>query len=298
MFYVYIYLFDGLPRYVGKGQGNRWKFHRRANSKLGNLIRKVQTETHRWPVPILINFETEKDAFLAEIELIKFYGRLHLGDGTLLNLTAGGLGFKSWHSNKSKIKISEALSRHDVKAKHSLATKAGMRIPANWQKFITNNAISKRTSEYRTKRSVISKSLMTPELKAKIREKVRAASSSEEYRLMISTKTRRALQDKGIRKKMSDAAVRRMSNSENRNRLAEIMKSKTSEERSKISRRYSDEQIVEAYYMPGLHREVSAKTGISTSHVGAIKRLSREVYKSILETYERKQNGTTISINI
>ena len=77
MFYVYLWLRDnGTPYYVGKGHGKR-------------AIRKGSPD----PAFIIIQeFESETDAFSAEIFLISYHGRKDLGTGILRNRTDGGEG--------------------------------------------------------------------------------------------------------------------------------------------------------------------------------------------------------------
>jgi hypothetical protein len=82
MFYTYLWLReDGTPYYVGKGTGDRG----------------FTNDQHRVRYPgksytIVQEFESESDAFEAEIFLISYYGRKDLGSGCLRNLTNGGDG--------------------------------------------------------------------------------------------------------------------------------------------------------------------------------------------------------------
>ena len=78
-FYTYLWLReDGTPYYAGKGMGIRaYRKHRMGNAP---PVERV----------IVQEFETEQDAFFAEIFLIAAYGREDQGTGCLLNLTDGG----------------------------------------------------------------------------------------------------------------------------------------------------------------------------------------------------------------
>lgn len=102
-FYTYLWLReDGSPYYVGKGFGNRaytsWSHAVHRPSALSRII--------------LQEFESEKDAFSAEVFLIAYYGRLNTGTGCLRNLTDGGenppnaKGIK--RSEETKKKMSDA----------------------------------------------------------------------------------------------------------------------------------------------------------------------------------------------
>jgi hypothetical protein len=86
VFYVYLWLReDGTPYYVGKSKPDR---NNRAYSSLG----------HRVPCPkdisriIVQDYDSEQEAFDAEIFFIAFFGRIDLGTGRLRNLTDGGEG--------------------------------------------------------------------------------------------------------------------------------------------------------------------------------------------------------------
>lgn len=128
-YYVYTYFIDGVPRYVGKGVGGRWKTHRAPGkrSKLANTLRSRHRKTGEWITPTIQYCESEEAAFKEEIRLIAHYGRLDLGKGTLWNLTDGGEGTAgSKVSEATRNKISETLNKTEVKLKHSEATKAGM----------------------------------------------------------------------------------------------------------------------------------------------------------------------------
>lgn len=92
-FYTYVIFYpDGVPCYVGKGRGKRWRKHIAGTShraELRNLFRK-----HRDNVPIVIVRDglSELDAFATEAALIAAIGRRDLFTGPLLNRTDGGEG--------------------------------------------------------------------------------------------------------------------------------------------------------------------------------------------------------------
>lgn len=104
LFYVYFWLrYDGTPYYVGKGSGGRCFYN------------KDHTVNHPTKDRILIQYyESEKEAFEAEIFFIAYYGRKDLGTGCLHNRTDGGenppksvhRGFK--HSEETRRKLSIA----------------------------------------------------------------------------------------------------------------------------------------------------------------------------------------------
>lgn len=92
-FYVYFYLREnGTPYYVGKGSGDR-----------------AFCTDRRLPAPkdrsrILIQeYESETDAFAAEIFFIAFYGRKDTGVGCLHNFTDGGQG-AAGHKHSAEVR--------------------------------------------------------------------------------------------------------------------------------------------------------------------------------------------------
>ncbi len=111
--YVYV-VFDrnGIPRYVGKGKGDRYKLHNMGwshNKILAGMIRKAGAE---FPVVIIRENLSEEEAFKIEIALIKAIGRIENG-GPLVNLTDGGEGV----SNPSS--ATRALISTKVRARQS-----------------------------------------------------------------------------------------------------------------------------------------------------------------------------------
>ena len=92
--------------YVGIGTQDNYKRASRSHNRTNywnNIVKKCG-----WKVDIVFDNLSWEDACKKEIELIKKYGRIDLGTGTLVNLTDGGdgsLGFK--HSEKTKLKMSK-----------------------------------------------------------------------------------------------------------------------------------------------------------------------------------------------
>jgi NUMOD3 motif len=91
-YYVYIvFRLSGIPCYVGKGRGGRWKQHftKTHNQYLRNIIKK---EGGANPVVLIRENMSEDDAFALERALIKALGRKDLRTGPLVNHTDGGDG--------------------------------------------------------------------------------------------------------------------------------------------------------------------------------------------------------------
>jgi len=97
-FYVYVYTdpTNGLPFYVGKGQGNRYKHHlnKSHNRYLGFKIAKIREQGYEPQVDIVFRTQDENLAYETEEFLIRSYGR-RVDGGLLCNFTLGGAGSKT-----------------------------------------------------------------------------------------------------------------------------------------------------------------------------------------------------------
>lgn len=97
-FYVYtLNRPNGVPFYVGMGRGNRVQRHedtarRGEKSHKANVIRKIWAQGLQVQRSIVERFPTSIEAKAFEVELIRQIGRLDIGAGPLVNLTAGGDG--------------------------------------------------------------------------------------------------------------------------------------------------------------------------------------------------------------
>jgi len=116
IWYVYIYEDPRtcVPRYVGKGKGNRATRHKlpgaRSNKQLKHLLQTCASEGLD-PVPMIIECASEQAAFAVERFWIKVIGRKDLGTGSLFNHTDGGDGRAGFiTSEETKMKISRSLS--------------------------------------------------------------------------------------------------------------------------------------------------------------------------------------------
>jgi hypothetical protein len=111
VYYVYIFFYlNGIPCYVGKGKGRRWKrqFNSSHNIQLRGLLKKTDGKL---PVVIFRDELSEKDAFDIEVALIKAIGRRDTNSGPLLNHTDGGDGVSGHkHTKQSRDKIKAALA--------------------------------------------------------------------------------------------------------------------------------------------------------------------------------------------
>ena len=96
-YYVYTYLKDNIPYYVGMGINKRM------------VAPHLYVEVPSYDNIQVIDNLTQQEAWDIEIKLIEQYGRKCNGTGTLENLTKGGANQHSgWsHSEQAKKKISE-----------------------------------------------------------------------------------------------------------------------------------------------------------------------------------------------
>lgn len=98
-FYVYVYFKidnnKAIPYYVGKGQNKRaWGYHNYAPAP-EDLSLIVIAESNL----------SEVGAYAIERRLIKYYGRVDKGTGTLLNRTDGGPGGSNPRDESAQLRI-------------------------------------------------------------------------------------------------------------------------------------------------------------------------------------------------
>lgn len=110
-YYVYILFdFQGIPRYVGKGCGNRWLNHEHKidpiNHRKNKFIKHTKLILKEVPKIKVCENLLESDAFATEVVLIRTIGRYPVGP--LVNMTDGGEGITM--SADICAKISKTLS--------------------------------------------------------------------------------------------------------------------------------------------------------------------------------------------
>jgi hypothetical protein len=194
-FYVYV-LFDwlGIPRYVGKGRGDRWMNHEqrsdRVNWMKNEFIERTWIMFGEIPKVRIQESLSERDALYIETCLIKAIGRIDLRTGPLTNLTDGGDGcvelrpeararqhrFKpgQTYSPERNAKISAAMKGRERSSEHSrnisLAKKGKPRSPAAIEKGRISATGKKQSEETKAKKSATQKGRkFTPEHLANLR---------------------------------------------------------------------------------------------------------------------------------
>lgn len=88
-FYIYAHYRNdtGEVFYIGKGEGNRHKSKQGRNPYWHNIVK-----AHGYTIEIIEHYESEGEAFQAELDLIAELGRKDLGKGLLVNMSDGGEG--------------------------------------------------------------------------------------------------------------------------------------------------------------------------------------------------------------
>jgi len=223
--YRHIRLDKNIPFYIGVGTKGNMKWvasfkteYRRAydkrESRRNVLWARIASKTE-YVVEILLDELSPQEAADKEMEFIRMYGRINNKSGILANLTDGGEGQSGYtHSEETKEKIR-------VKA---MGNKNGVgQIPSEEERkrrseWLKKNKIAlgcKHTDEHRKKNSIarmgntntlgfkhseqtranmskarkgIAASLMTPEIKAKISEKLKGRKLSEETKAKMRGK--------------------------------------------------------------------------------------------------------------
>jgi hypothetical protein len=140
IYYVYV-LFDAyaIPRYVGKGQGNRWTDHEKlynngSNKLKDSFIVKTLKMIEEIPKVKIRQNLSNKEAVEIEEALIRAIGRIDLGTGPLTNLTDGGEGgllnltgeVRESISRKSKVLHVERLKKWSPEFRSNMAVNGGI----------------------------------------------------------------------------------------------------------------------------------------------------------------------------
>ena len=131
-FYVYIYFrpWNGIPCYVGKGQGKRWLEHLKFgvnhyNKHFAAIFAKAKRLGMEVPrVKIRVELSNE-EAVVMEIAFIKAIGRADKGLGPLVNWTDGGDGTVGYSpSEEAREKVRQKLKNRPKTPEHCAAVSA------------------------------------------------------------------------------------------------------------------------------------------------------------------------------
>lgn len=193
-FYVYVISRpSGEPFYVGCGSGKRIARHEKeaetsARSRKLNIIRKIKRngETVRYKLERWC--ATWAAAAEHECFLIKTIGRSDLGSGPLMNLTAGGDGFRD-PGPKAKERKSEALKRRWTNSEY--------------RKTMAQHAQSQWSDqEHRASHQAAVKTATNkPEWRKRRSEAARESWQNEEYRRRHAEASQRSRERRGVVRK-------------------------------------------------------------------------------------------------
>jgi hypothetical protein len=169
-YYVYIqFRPNGVPFYVGKGKGRRWKELRKRSKHYLNIINKYGREKI---ATRLIYFKSEQEAFDAEKRIIQFYRHCEF---PLCNITSGGEGAANPPA-AIRARIAAAQRGHKrsnlTRLKMTLAKAGLVHSPETREKISQSKKGIKHTAEARAK---ISAGLRGRPVSAETRAKIGAA---------------------------------------------------------------------------------------------------------------------------
>lgn len=198
-FYVYIYRTpDGVPRYIGKGYGKRFKSHFTKSSNKG-LRALVEFYGKSLSVEKVAENLREVDAFALEQRLITEYGR-EIDGGTLTNVSKGGSSgtYGRVIPPDERQRRKEAMSRPEVREKQRLSHlgkpsgRLGMKASAETIEKLRISHLGKTQDVAQIAKRVLKLrgKKRTPEYLAWISERRRGEKRSAETRANMSASAR------------------------------------------------------------------------------------------------------------
>jgi len=191
--------------YIGIGKTKHRAYSKKNRNKYWhNIVNKVE-----YDIDIIYNELTLEEAFTKEIELIKFYGRADLNQGSLVNMTDGGEGGKgSKLTNKHKLAL--------------LNSKLGKTYSEEHRKRISESKLGKKrkpfTEEHKQKIREGAKGRIY-KVSDETKEKIRKSLMGRKNPLLSEKMKGKPSWNKG--KKMSEETKRKMSESAKNRRKAE-----------------------------------------------------------------------------
>ena len=207
--YVYLFSFDGVAAYVGKGSKDRHRAHERAarhhrkktrfQSVLAGAIRRGVHVS----VEVLADGMTNDEANACEVRLIAEFGRLDLGTGTLFNHTAGGDGltredairiFSSPKTRRKLRRVRRRTARDPLyRARLALGQRRGWADPTTRARRLATLRVNNARPEVRAK--MVATCAVTnrrPDVHARRSAAAKALHQDPEYRQKLCTALRRA----------------------------------------------------------------------------------------------------------
>jgi hypothetical protein len=193
-YYVYVYRDprpgkNCEPIYVGKGKGRRayshWK-RETGNPHLRNKLAKIRAAGLEPVIEIVQRFEDEKSALRYEKQLVKKYGRVDLGTGTLCNWTDGGeapVNFGPVLKGKISAATKQAYTDSELRARNNAAIKQAYADPEVRARCNVANKQTWADLERRARLSATLKQVWAdPEVRARMSERMKQLWADPKHR--------------------------------------------------------------------------------------------------------------------
>lgn len=207
--YVYLFRFDGVAAYAGKGSKYRLRFHERAalhhrrKTRFQSVLAGAIRRGVRITVEVLAEALTNDEANACEVSVITKLGRRDLGTGTLFNRTAGGDGLtredaiRVFSNPKTRRKLVRASRRNGrdplYRARLALAQRRGWADPNQRPKRLA--ILRANIAKPGVRAKMVSSCAVTnrrPDVHARRSAAAKALHQDPEYRQKLCTALRRA----------------------------------------------------------------------------------------------------------
>lgn len=280
--YVYaVFRPNGIPCYVGKGKGDRWRRHDRKRKQNPHFAAILNSAGGDLPVVVIRSDLNDREAIHTEVALIAVIGR-EINGGPLVNLTDGGDGTAGWKAGKAWRENRSAKSKELWKTPdfRALILRPGRKRSGN--KSPRSEGFKRSVSQklrgnkhmLGLKHSEKSKKLMS--------EKRKGVPKSPEHRAKISQANRGHVVSDETREKLRLALSGRTMPEERRLKISASSKGKRkpagfAEKISAISRaRWADPSYVASMSRKMAGRKPSEKTIAAVSEVNRRRVISEE----------------------
>ena len=192
-FYVYLISRpDGRPCYVGKGRGNRFRYHENHthNKHLASIYKNAAAAGLKMGISFLHADLSSDEAFRLEANEIAKIGRLSNG-GPLVNMSDGGDGSSGWKATpqtKARMSLAQKGNKHALGLVRSDETRAKMSLAQSTRPRTKGHTHSPET---KAKISAAQKGrTLSPEMKKRISETLLGVPLTKEHKTNIGNAQR------------------------------------------------------------------------------------------------------------